>query len=285
MEADRTVQPLQTDFRRTTDEQGRLRWENAPPGEHTFSIYASGYMALSGVNVNADGQEHDIELAPALTVFGSVRDAVTGQLLPRCRIATGYFAEWNGITNYYWSTIDRFWFDAPGGTFRHVLNEPVIGDVTESFVFKFVVDGYAPFISRAVEPDEGEVRLDVAIASRHKPARDRVVDERAAGGSRGHRPGLAGRAPGVDDPSGFSHQNPQSAGVLLSTDDQGQFSLPPDDAIQRVIAASASGYAEANIARLLAEPVLRLQSWGRLEGTYRTNGQPVAGVGLSFSPG
>jgi hypothetical protein len=64
---------------------------------------------------------------------------------------------------------------------------------------------------------------------------------------------------------------------LLRTDDAGHFTLPSDDTISRVIVASPSGYAETTPADLKNSPTITLQSWGRIEGTCFSGGQPVAG--------
>jgi hypothetical protein len=49
-----------------------------------------------------------------------------------------------------------------------------------------------------------------------------------------------------------------------------------------VIAASADGYAEASRSRLAKEATITLQPWGRLEGTYLSDGRPAAGRDVFF---
>jgi len=44
-----------------------------------------------------------------------------------------------------------------------------------------------------------------------------------------------------------------------------------------VIVASPEGYGEASVADLGKNPTLQMQPWGRIEGTYLSGGQPVAG--------
>ena len=276
--------PVQVEFNRQTDAYGRLEWDSAPDQELTFDVTAAGYMRSGDVELRPDGTEHVVTLQPALTISGTVRDATTGQPIPRFRIATGW-PNWDPIdntTNVQWSTLDRFWMSFDGGKFQHTYEEPVVGGTTNPmFEFKFEADGYAPFVTREVSATEGEVRFDVSL----KPASaiDVTVllpDGTPAGEvdvglvSSGARLALV--------PGAFSHENVQSGGSLLVTDSQGRFALPPDPTITKVIAACPQGYVTATPAELAAEPVMHLQPWGRLEGTYLQDGQPVAGAELQF---
>jgi protocatechuate 3,4-dioxygenase beta subunit len=284
---DKKPAPVQIDFSRQADNDGRLEWDSAPDQDLKLDVSASGYMRTDGVTVRPDGEEHLITLTPALAISGSVSDASSGKAVPRFRIITGW-PSWNpsdNTTNYQWSPLDRFWLSFDGGKFHHLYEEPVIGGTADpAFVFKFEAGGYAPFITRAVKATEGEVRFDVALRpGLATPVTVLLPDGRPASGadvglvSQGARLNLV--------PGGFSPDNVQSGGGLLLTDSQGRFSLAPDESITRVIAANAQGYAEASPSALAAEPSLILQPWGRLEGTYLSGGEGVADRELLFQPG
>ena len=143
-----------------------LEWDNAPDQELAFDVTAAGYMRSGDVKLQPDGTEHVITLQPALTISGTVRDAATGQPIPRFRIVTGW-PNWNPIdntTNFQWSTIDRFWLSFDGGKFQHTYEEPVLGGTpNHGFVFKFEADGYAPFVTHPVAATERDVRFDVTL--------------------------------------------------------------------------------------------------------------------------
>lgn len=276
--------PPQIEFRRHTDAQGRLEWDSAPDADLRFGISAAGYMRASDVLARPDGQEHVVTLGPALTISGTVRDAATGQLIPRFRILTGW-PTWNpanNTTNAQWSTIDRFWLSFEGGKFRHVYEEPVVvGASSPGFIFKFEAEGYAPYVSRTVGLDEGEAQFDVAL----RPAKASRVTVLLPDGRPAANADIGLIGPGVEFsliPGGFARQHVASGGSLLQSDGEGQFTLPPDDAIMLVLAAHPGGYADGLPAALTEQPVLRLQPWGRLEGYLLTNGQPVAGRSLRF---
>src|SRR6185436_9690380 len=114
------------------------------------------------------GPELILTLLPSLQVSGRVRNAVTGELIPKFQIVAGRPEP----TGTHWSTIDRFKVDFQGGVFRHEFNEDVVCDSTNSgFLLKFVADGYAPFVSRFIAPSESLVQLDIAL----QPALSRKI--------------------------------------------------------------------------------------------------------------
>ena len=275
---------VQVEFNRQTDANGRLEWDDAPDQKLAFAVTALGYMRSGEVGIRPDGTEHLITLDPALTISGTVRDAATGQSIPRFRIVTGWprLDPINNTTNFQWSTIDRFWMSFDGGRFQHTYEEPALGGTPNpAFVFKFEANGYAPFVTRAVSASEREVHFDVSL----NPASATEVavllpDGRPAGEV---DVGLVASGTWLAlVPGGFSHENIQSGGSLLLTDGQGRFQLPPDSTVRRVVAAGPQGYGEATPAELANDPVIRMRPWGRLAGAYLTNGQPVVGAVLQF---
>ncbi|HTR40654.1 MAG TPA: sigma-70 family RNA polymerase sigma factor [Pseudomonadales bacterium] len=274
----------QVDFYRKTDKNGRLEWDNCPEGDLTFEIAAAGYMRNNEVKVPADGVEHVVTLQQGLTIAGTVVDATTGQPIPKFRIITGWpnIDYSDNTTNAVWSTIDRFWLSFDGGKFQYTYEEQVLGGVKDpTFIFKFEADGYAPFITRVVPATEGSARFDVALTP--APVLEVTVlstnDQPAAQAD----VGLVSASSRLSlIPGGFSRGNIQSGGSLLVTDNQGQFQLPPDDTIEKIIVASPQGFAEATPSELAANPTINLLPWGRLEGTYETNGQPLPDRTLSL---
>jgi RNA polymerase sigma factor (sigma-70 family) len=281
--------PLQIDFNRDTGADGRLEWDEAPAGDLPLGVYVQGYMRNDDLKFRADGVEHVITLQHGFAISGTVSDATTGQPIPHFRIITG----WPNInpiehtTNATWSPIDRFWLSFDGGKFQYTYDETPIGNVKDpTYVFKFEADGYAPFISRCVPATEGSARFDVALV----PAVPTEITVLSPDGTPEANVDIGLVSPGTRlslIPGGLSRENIQSGGSLLQTDDQGQFALPPDSTITKVVAAGPHGYAEVTPAELAANPMIQMAPWGRLEGTYLTNGVPAVGWTLSigFGPG
>jgi RNA polymerase sigma factor (sigma-70 family) len=279
--------PSQADFSRGTDREGQMTWSNAPNVELTFLVTAPGYMRVGDVKVPPDEQEHVVTLPPSLVVTGTVRDAATGEPIPRFRVACGWpdsqHPDEPALAS--WSSIDRFRLNFSGGEFHHSFEEPVINGIPNpGYMLKVEADGYAPYTSRVIRPDEGEVPLDVQLhAANAMTVTVLLPDGRPAAGV---DVGLV--SPGARlqlDPGGFSHVNVQSVGALLATDADGHFSLPDDNTITRVVVAGTDGYAEVSPAALAGQPVIRLQPWGRLEGTYLVGGQPAANRKVLFGYG
>ncbi len=265
-------------YRWQTDANGRLEWDSAPDRELSFDVSAPDHMSVDAVKARPDGQEHTITLPPALTISGTVQDAGTGRPVSHFRVITGG-PSWHpadNTTNFEWSS-SPLRINSDDGSFRETYTEPLEGGW---FVFKFVADGYAPFVTRPVRAVEGKVHFAVALQAvlaatvtvvlpDGRPAADADI-------------GLV--FPGAQlnlVPGGFSRASLQSSGSLLSTDDQGRFILPADNAITRVIAAHPQGYAETTPVALAADPAIRLQPWGRLEGTFLSGGKPAAGRELT----
>lgn len=281
--------PVQVEFNPTTDGEGRASLTDAPDVEMKFDVQATGFLRANGIKVHPDGEEHDITISKALVVHGIVWDAATGDRIPKLRVAMGW-PEWNPVdntTNAHWSTIGRFWLDFTGGTYSKTMEEGVIsGTPNPGYILKFIADGYAPFISRVIGPDEGDVELNVNL---HR-ATVTTVTVYNPNGKLATDADIGLVSPGARlsmNQGGFSRQNVQTGGSLLRTGSDGTFVLQPDDSVTRVIAASQEGYAEATPTALIANPVMQLQPGGRLEVTCISGRNPVAGrlYGLEFAVG
>jgi hypothetical protein len=278
--ANSTDQPnVQTGFEAVTDGDGRAAWTNAPDAEMEFSTWASSFQRADNLPFRPDGEEHTIVLTRALVIHGIVWDGATGQRIPKFRIALGW-PEWNPIkntTNAVWSTIGRFWLDFSGGTYSNSLEEAVMsGTENRGYILKFIADGYAPFVSRVIGPDEGNVELNVTLSR----AVSTTVTVNQPDGQPAANADVGLVFPGARlwlIQGGFSRKNVQTGGSLLRTDSNGTFSLQPDDAITRVIVASPDGYAEATPAVLSASPTIQLQPWGQLQVTCTSNAVPAVG--------
>jgi hypothetical protein len=270
--------PIQADFGRKTDADGRVEWDSAPDANLNIGVFADGYMR-GGIHVRPDGNEHTITLSSGLTVFGSVTDAATGQPLPAFRIIEGWPTTniQTGEVGAQWNTLDRFWLKFEGGTFRHLFTEPPLGGTPNpGFIFKFEADGYAPFTTRSFSGNEGEARLDVAM----RPAALMSITVLLPNGQSAVKADVGLVWPGSGlrlRPGGFSHENLQSAESLFSTDDAGHLSWSVDDSVKRIVIAHPEGFGQATFGALTSNTTIQLQPWSRIEGTLLCDGQPAPG--------
>ena len=288
-----TAPPIR--FNRQTDDQGRLKWDSAPDAELTFIVSAPGHMIKRDVKVQPDGIEHAVTLGPGLAVWGTVRDATTGQPIPRFRIIAGWpervpiggatFIE--DTNRAHWSSFERDWYSFGGGKYELSYGAPMIAyQPNPVYMFKFEADGYRPFVTRVMHATERKVQLDVALT---RGATTEVTvfapDQSIAAGT---QVGIVYPGAGlVLIPGGFSLQTIESATAtaLRTTDKQGHFMLPPDPAITKIVVANPQGYAEVTPAELAKNRFVQMAPWGRLEGIVVTNGQPLAGYTLSIGFG
>ena len=287
-EAQAKAPPIQADFERMTDADGRTEWDSAPDDELNFGASAAGHITGS-IQFRPDGNEHTITLSSGLTLFGSVTDAATGQPLPAFRIIVGWPTR-NPLTGEaaaQWSTLDRFWLKFEGGTFRHLFDEPALGGPQNpGFIFKFEADGYAPFITRAFSGGEGEVQLDAAM----RPAAAMSITVLLPDGQPAVKADVGLVSPGSDlwlRPGGFLHDNLRSGESLLSTDDAGHFSLSADESVNKIVIAHPEGFGQTTPASLSTNTTIQLQPWSRIEGTLLFDGQAAPGrdILLQFGGG
>ena len=270
---------VQTELELHTDADGRANWSEAPDSDLSFSVAAPGHMYFHHYRVHPDGQEHTVTLEPALTIVGTVVDSKTGALVPKARIITGWPQKdfFTGKTNAQWSPIDRFWLPFEGGAFQHTFEEAVLGaEKNPGYVFKFEAEGYASYISRFVAADEGEVRLDVSL----RPAASTTITVVTPDGRPATGAGIAlvptdGHARLKD--GGFDPLNSRGS-LILTTDSRGQFKLPADDSLGRILATHPGGFGEVAPGELNAgRSTWQLLPWGRIEGKWLVSGKPAVG--------
>lgn len=271
----------QVEFSGETDAEGRAVWENAPDQELVFSFAKAGYQRRDDVSLRPGDTEHIIVLEPALTIAGTVSDAVTGKPIPNYRIICGWPETFGSEQRPRWSSIERHQIAFSGGTFRHVIEEALIGGIPNpGYVFKFEAEGYAPYETRVFRPDEGEVEFAVTL----QPAKTATVTVLLPNGQPAARCDVGFVSPGASLtllPSGI--ERGYGGGAVLTADAAGQFRLPPDDTVTAVVAAHPEGFALIPRAVLETEPVLRLQPWARVQGRIWSRGKPAVGRELTLS--
>ncbi len=253
----------------TTDADGGVVWDSLPGNGCLITIHATGYRWVQRVYPDAMGKEEVVTLQPGLSICGSVRDALTGQTLPRFGLQVGSVRDQGvsgGVPNLTWGQNESF----HGGSFAYQET-----GLFQLYGFKFSAQGYAPFITRLVRADEGAVRFEVAL----QPAPSLPVTLLLPDGRPAAHADIGTVIPGGQPfvfPGGLAFPGHSAAGNQFSTDGQGRFSLAPDETVTLLIAAHPEGYAEATPTSLVGEPVIHLKPWSGFEGVLRAAGKPVA---------
>lgn len=270
----------QVEFSGRADAEGRVVWEEAPDQELSFALAMPGYLRRDDVRMPPSEQEHVVVLQPALTIAGTVSDAATAKPISDFRILCGWPETSGDQERPRWSSIDRHRLTFSGGTFRHSLEEAIIGGIPNpGYVFKFEAEGYAPFVTRVFRPDEGEVAFAVTL----KPAETVSVTVVLPDGQPAARCDVGFISPGTTltlRPGGLDRRFDATA---VTTDTAGQFRLPADESVTMLVAAHSQGFAMTARAALQTEPVLRLQGWASVEGRIWSGGKPAAGKEFTLS--
>jgi len=279
----RSVPVPQIEFSCTTDAEGRAVWIHAPDQLLEFSADGPRHIRRDFIHLRPDDQEHVITLQPALLIKGTVRDAATGELVPRFRLHMGWpWKSADGSVKLSWSELDRFCLTFTGGEFRHYLKEAVIGgEPNPGYVFRFEAEGHASFVTRVYQPEEGEASLDVRL----QPASDITAFAYLPDGSVARDAQVGFMGPGSDArqvPGGFEGLLGQALASVRRADANGRFTVPDDKNIELVVIACASGYAQATPDALRKAGAVRLAAWGRIEGAWLAGGQPVTNRVISL---
>ena len=158
------------------------------------------------------------------------------------------------------------------------------GTVNRGYVFRFEAEGYAPFVTRAYRPDEGEVTLEIKL---HK-AEETLVGIYTPNGEPALNAQIGLLAPGSElslAAGGFSTQASFGPTWLRRADNRGQFILPTDDTVQRLAIAHPAGYVECDVAEMSKARSVQLKPWARVEGVWLEGGQPAGQreVSLEFN--
>ena len=247
---------------RNTDEQGLAFFSALPENDLWVGVNASGFIAEGGLKALAGGPDLVVTLLPVLVVSGTVRDAVSGEPIPKFRIRTGK-PEPQGP---YFSDLDRFVPSFASGEFRHTYDEAVTMGENRGYLLRFEADGYAPFISRLLAPDEGFAQLNITL----QPTANRRVSVLNPDGTPSAWADVGLLARSKENmvtlaPGGLEHHQ-RSDGALTRTDNLGILAAPADE-LHWVIIASHAGCIATNLEGLPDEAAVQLQRWGRIEGS------------------
>jgi len=274
----------QVDFSPETDPDGRATWNEAPDLELRFDIFKPGFMRLSAIKLRSIDQEYLITMHAGLTVSGTVADAVTGKPIPKFRILSGWPESPlpGSEPGFRWSSFDRDALNFSNGTFRHVYDEPMVtGMPNPGYGLKFMAEGYAPYVSRAIKPEEQEVTLEVEL----QPTAGSVVTVVSADG----RPVSGADYAKTTSLSLFRLANrrivAEFGSTVERTDASGQIRLAADPELTGLMIANDEGFISLQREQLAGEFSVRLQPWGNVSGTLvDENGSPLPGVELDVQP-
>jgi len=261
-----------TEFLGFTDLEGKGEWSNAPAGIHQFLVGAVGYQDLKKISLAADGSEHRIVLEPAinLAIQGRVTDAVTGKPIPVFRLAFGW-PEWDPInnrTNARFGSSDMEWVRFQGGQYQHQFRSAPLERMQDPQVMiKCEVPEYQSFLSPPIRLNAGLVTLDMEL-SKSKVLQLTVLDPEGSAAA-GAEIGLVRRGDRLHlNGTQISRGRGEDPELLRQADARGMLTLATDASVASILAVHPHGFARTTFEALEADPYLRLQPWGRIEGEF-----------------
>jgi len=253
-----------------TDADGRLVWLSPPKGELELQFGKAGYCYSRTNKLSADGQEHTIVLHPAGSVKGNVTDAETGAHVPSFKFTVGHSQQWNPADpTPVWDPRSQPGYD---GFYQVAIEEEQVP------YLRVEADGYETVDARLQLTNGVEGVCDFRL-SRQSAARSIRGAVLLPDGSpaAGVEVALCTAEAGVSlsgtafAPGAFGNiPRAQRDDYRRKTDEKGSFSFDPKPGAHTVVAVGLAGLGQVRCFDTSKPLEIRLQPWGRIEGTVRT---------------
>jgi predicted DNA-binding protein (UPF0251 family) len=254
-----------------TDADGRLEWFSPPQGQLEMQFSKAGYRSSRTNRFAADGKVHTIVLHPVATVTGSVTDAETGTPAASFKFTIGRTQPWNPADQTPMWDLPRQ--TGSNGSYRAVIEEEQVP------YLRIEADGY--------ETVETEVQLTNGVTAVRDFPLKRTSEAHSIRGTVllpdgspavGVEVALCTAQVGVMlngtafEPGPFGRSRVlQGSDYRRKTDAQGSFSLDPKPGAHTVVAVGPAGLGRMHCFEFSQPLEIRLQPWGRVEGSVRTS--------------
>ncbi|MDG3006067.1 carboxypeptidase regulatory-like domain-containing protein [Paludisphaera mucosa] len=270
-----------------TDADGRFRWDDAPNEPILMNVSRAGFLGITFRRVsNADG-EAVFTLERSLSIAGKVRDAVTRKRIDEIQVEVGTTPVGEG---------EATWREKPEVfAYQGELQADVKVEETPEFRLRIQSKGYATHVSRVFRGDEKFATYDVVLA----PLKAEDGNALAGVVRRPDGAPLAGADVAIAYPRTTGNVPSPSVRIrdgsiqadatslATKTDERGRFNLvrESDSPGRRfeVVVAHPEFYAEVDGAAFEADPTVKTQPWGRLEGVARIGGKLAVGVTIRYA--
>ncbi len=250
------------------DGAGRYSLANAPADELKLDITAPGRMSLIMYSVTPGETENVVKLGPDLRLHGKVVDGATKKAVEKFTITAGWprqvfqnGAMANSGAEFGMGRGRQF----NDGTYDWTFTQPmVVGTQTPyDFILKVEADGYTPALSRIFKATEKDAEFDFEL----KTASFLNATVRLPDGS----PAAGAVVQAISSATSLNMPARLRPGDLanISTDAGGHFQLPEPAQPEVVLVTNAAGFAAVTFEQLRDSPVITLQRWGRIEGSFK----------------
>ncbi len=253
------------------DENGVWEWNEAPLDEFRADICRPGGLQLKREPLVARDEEYVFSPPPPLIVSGSVIDAHTKQPIQEFRVTPGIRNPDPGI-RFDWISGDSY--VASGGEYEIRFTNAYLAHLV-----RIEADGYQVAMSRDIQSDEGEVRVDFEL----EPAEDIAgIIETVAGKPAAHAKlalGVAGSQISIE--AGVIDDSSTDA-TRLDADAEGRFRFPARTEPFHLVITHEAGFAYFKSKEKPIPSRITLTPWARAEGTFRVGPEAAENVVLSW---
>ena len=247
------------EWRARTDFRGRIEWISAPSVvELELFARKDGFCYTRDIHLIADGAEHTITIHRTLDLYGRVVDAGTGLPISQFKAMPGY-----GRDDRYHDA-DLRWFAAEtvagsNGTFKLTFMEKAY-----PWQVRVRADGYEDWTSEPLTNRIQDV-IDVALV----PARPENSVRGMVLGPDGLAAGNAQVALLTFEHSVVLRKRAFEGNKqwVIRAGADGMFTFPPNRLAHSVAAVNEAGYLLQRVTNVRNPLTLRLEPWGRVEGT------------------
>jgi thiol-disulfide isomerase/thioredoxin len=247
------------------DGDGKFEWKDAPADTVYCDVdgSSSGYLRETHVPLTVSDRKITVTLRRALSVTGAVVDAQTNKPIDSFNVIHGIsFGSERAIS---WERHPETTTKGRAGAFQYNLTWSYPG-----YAVRIEASGYQPAESRVFTADEGSVALEFKLAKgADVMATVLTLGGKAAAGATAVL-ALGGQPAYLYNCREVRDQGCQQA----TTGPDGKFSFPPQIGPFKLVVFSADGYAETDQDALSNSSSIKLQAWGRIEGTLKIGNKP-----------
>ena len=265
------------DWEVRTDAQGRFEWKHAPKDPFTVSVFWQ--VGQTSIPAGSAPVEVEIRVKSELRIEGTVVDATTELPVRRVRVIRGLSGDHPPIGHPrnsdarerpQWQYEDTPSFDDG----RFMVDFSRYERTRSSALFARVeAEGYIPTISRSYRNDDGRQTWNVRL----QPAPGVSGIVRLADGEPVAEATVILVTPKEEATVHNGHVDPAKTHAdRRRTAADGRFWFARPDEPFLIAVLSDRGFAVRTPEEMAAGPNVRLQPWGRIEGTLRVGSQPRA---------
>jgi len=252
------------EFRVDTDKNGKFNWDDAPGDEVQFDLGKAGYMSIRKKAIKASADELLLTLKKPLKVKGAVIDADTRRPIDSFIVMKGI--DWGNGQAPYWERQSAQ--KQEGGHFQAEFAEP-----RQGHLIRIEAEGYLPASSRTFDESQEEISYDFAL----KKGKDLSGIVIGLDGQPAANASVCLVTPGSGAYITNGRPPDRRNSAAVETGEDGRFRFPAQDGKFSLVVLHDSGFALRTEAQIAAAKDLKLEAWGRIEGTIRIGDHPAAG--------